>query len=114
MVPASTVKSSAATMTGRPSMEPEPMTTASAGASVPPTRVPISWKDRGSSRWSIRARTSSFPCPWCLRRRSSPPIAREAVRQPSSSSSALFQAVGAVVAHRTPYRPEKLGGRRST
>src|SRR5215469_6962029 len=85
IVPAFTVKSSAATITGRPSIWPDPITTASAGASSPPTSVPSSWNDPGSRRWPMRARASSFPASRCLRSRSSPPMAREACRRLSRS-----------------------------
>ena len=39
-----------------------------------------------SSRWAMRARTSSLPASRCLRSRSSPPIAREASRRRARSS----------------------------
>src|SRR4051812_9162425 len=86
MVPASTVKSSAATITGRPLTLPEPSTMASAGASSPPVSVPSSMKEPGSTSASMRARASSLPWPWCLARRSGPPMARPAARRCSRST----------------------------
>jgi len=61
MVPATVVKSSAPTMTGRPSIRPAPATMPSAGTS--PTSVPISENDPGSSSVSTLVRASSFPWP---------------------------------------------------
>ena len=63
--PAFTVESFAITATGRPSMGPTPVTTASAGRSpsMAEARRPSSAKPSASSRSSRRrSRTNSFPC----------------------------------------------------
>ena len=94
IVPASTVKSSAATMTGRPPTRPDPSTIASAGTSSPPVSVPSSRNEPGSTSASTRARASSFPAPWCLARRASPPMERPATRRSSRSARVAFQSSG--------------------
>ena len=113
IVPASTVKSSAATITGRPSMVPEPMMTASAGASAPPTSVPNSANVRrqGDDRSGSERRASLSRC---LRRRSSPPMAREATRRLSRSSSMSGHPSGPPPALMVPTYPRSssVGARR--
>ena len=62
--------------------------------------VPISWKEPGSSRASIRSRTVSLP-PWCWRSTLAGPPIRWAMasRRCSSATSAVQESSGAV-AHR--------------
>ncbi len=59
--PPATVKSSAPTITGRPSIVPDPATKASAGMAGSPVSGPNSTKDSGSSRPETRLRASRRP-----------------------------------------------------
>src|SRR5262245_46434128 len=84
---------------GRPPMCPKPVTTPSAGVSLPfiagetlawVARSPISWKEPGSKSRSIRSRTVSLPSACCRAMASAPPIARARWRRARSASTSSF------------------------
>ena len=87
------------TEASRPLILPEPVTTPSAGVSLPimsgaiPACVawtPISLKLPVSKSTSMRSRTVSLPAACCFSTASSPPILRILVRLAASSSTSSF------------------------
>ena len=100
--PPRTVKSSPATITGRPSIRPRPKTklagvrsvsSPSAPYSATPAIAPISWKLPASSSRSIRSRTVRRPPACCRATFSSPPIRRASASRRRSSSSSGCQSI---------------------
>ena len=98
--PPRTVKSSAPTTTGRPSMRPRPQTKfegvkpvrlPASSYSARPASRPVSWKLPGSSRRSMRSRTVSRPASRARATRSSPPIRSAYSARRAISSSSGFQ-----------------------
>src|SRR5262245_2086581 len=96
---------------GRPSSLPKPVTTPSAGVSLPfmagemlawLARRPISWKLPGSKSRSTRSRTVSLPSACCLAMASAPPMASARPRRASSSSVSSFIPMGLSLDHDGP------------
>src|SRR5574341_135151 len=99
------------TAASRPSILPKPVTTPSAGVSLPtmsgaiPAWVawtPISLKLPVSKSRSMRSRTVSLPAACCFSTASSPPIRRILVRFAASSSTSSFMPMGPLLSLHLP------------
>ncbi len=113
IVPALTVKSSAATITGRPSTVPEPITTASAGASSPPTSVPSSRNEPGIEQVVDAGPGVELPRPPVL---GQPLVATHGARRAPAVGQVVEDLVPPLVGVRPvhAHRPSNCGVRRST
>src|SRR5262245_13864046 len=115
--PVISVEAEAMREAGGPPMRPKPVTTPSAGVSLPfiagetlagVASSPISWKEPGSKSRSIRSRTVSLPSACCRAMASAPPIARARWRRARSASTSSFIPMAGARSFRSSYCSPRL------